>query len=98
MNEDLKKLEVERDAYLSILGQLAKGIYEEKKDGNDAINPSHYLGNHGMEAIDVLRNFMTEEQFYGFVIGNALKYILRHQNKNGLEDLKKAVEYLQKVI
>ena len=57
----------------------------------DNINkPSHYQGRFGMESIDALGNFMTPEQLKGFYLGNALKYILRHQKKNGLEDLKKA--------
>lgn len=33
---------------------------------------------------------MTPEQLKGFFLGNALKYQLRYQNKNGIEDLKKA--------
>lgn len=57
---------------------------------DNANNPSHYQGNYGMESIDVLRNFMTPEQLKGFHLGNALKYHLRYQKKNGLEDLQKA--------
>ena len=30
----------------------------------------------------------------GFVTGNIIKYIVRYKNKNGIEDLKKAKEYL----
>jgi len=30
--------------------------------------------------------------------GNALKYLLRHSSKNGIEDLKKAVHYIEKKI
>ena len=57
----------------------------------DIINkPSPYQGRYGMESIDALRNFMTPEQLKGFFLGNSLKYLLRHQKKNGLEDLKKA--------
>ena len=57
----------------------------------DNVNkPNHYQGRYGMESIDALRNFMTPEQMKGFYLGNALKYLLRHQKKNGLEDLKKA--------
>nr|DAV92834.1 MAG TPA: nucelotide kinase [Caudoviricetes sp.] len=57
-------------------------------------NPSHYQGRYGMESIDALRNFMTDEQMKGFYLGNSLKYILRHQKKNGLEDLKRLVRTL----
>lgn len=65
----------------------------------DNINkPSHYQGRFGMESIDVLRNFMTPEQLKGFYLGNALKYQLRFQKKNGLEDLKKARKNLDWLI
>ena len=61
-------------------------------------NPSHYQGRYGMESIDALRNFMTPERLKGFYLGNALKYQLRFQKKNGLEDLKKARKNLDWLI
>lgn len=61
-------------------------------------NPSHYQGRYGMQSIDALRNFMTPEQLEGFYLGNALKYQLRFQKKNGLEDLKKARKNLEWLI
>lgn len=65
----------------------------------DNINkPSHYQGRFGMESINALRNFMTDEQLKVFLMGNSLKYILRHQKKNGLEDLKKARKNLDWLI
>ena len=65
----------------------------------DNVNkPSHYQGRYGMESIDALRNFMTPEQLKGFYLGNNLKYLLRHQKKNGLEDLKKARKNLDWLI
>ena len=51
-----------------------------------------------MQSIDALRNFMTPEQLKGFYLGNALKYQLRFQKKNGLEDLKKARKNLDWLI
>jgi hypothetical protein len=41
---------------------------------------------------------MTPEQLKGFYLGNALKYHLRFQKKNGLEDLKKARKNLDWLI
>lgn len=70
-----------------------------KPEKNDNVNkPSHYQGRFGMESIDALRNFMTLEQLKGFYLGNALKYLLRHQKKNGIEDLKKARKNLDWLI
>lgn len=34
----------------------------------------------------------------GFLEGNIIKYVDRHSRKNGLEDLKKAKHYLDKLI
>ena len=60
---------------------------------DDVNNPSHYQGANGLEAIDVVHNFVGS--LFGasaFFWGNAIKYMLRFQKKNGLEDLKKARE------
>lgn len=34
----------------------------------------------------------------GYLEGNVIKYVSRYKNKNGLEDLKKARHYLDKLI
>ena len=59
---------------------------------NDPINPNHYK-NLKIEPID----FITENNF-SYCIGNVIKYISRYENKNGVEDLKKAKWYLVKQI
>ena len=65
-----------------------------EKDVHDAVtNPKHYQGIHGLEVIEVHKNFLTEEELRGYYKGNALKYLLRERNKNGLEDLKKARQH-----
>lgn len=61
----------------------------------DAVNhPSHYCKN-GLECIDVIKSELTPEQYKGYLYGNVLKYMWRWQDKNGLEDLKKAAHYLE---
>lgn len=68
----------------------------ENVQKEDNVNyPSHYISANGLETIDVIQAFGDIE---GFCIGNALKYICRWKNKNGIEDLKKAVWYLNKII
>ena len=47
---------------------------------------------HAMEA------WMTQDQFAGFLRGNAIKYLARCDDKGGVEDLKKARHYLDKLI
>ena len=38
------------------------------------------------------------ENDIGFCEGNAIKYITRHKDKNGAEDIKKAIHYLEFVL
>lgn len=63
---------------------------------NDKVNsPKHYkLRGLDIEAIDVIRGALTEDEFRGFCKGNVLKYTIREGHKNGDEDLKKAKKYL----
>lgn len=39
----------------------------------------------------------TKEEFIGFLRGNAHKYLDRYKDKNGVEDLKKAIHYIEKL-
>lgn len=70
------------------------------EEGNlkiDKVNsPDHYkLRGLDIEAIDVIRGALTEDEFRGFCKGNVLKYTIREGHKNGDEDLKKAKKYLE---
>jgi hypothetical protein len=56
----------------------------------DPVNPAHYKGDLVMRII--------ERFSLGFRLGNVVKYILRHSDKAGLEDLKKARWYLDREI
>ena len=62
---------------------------------NDNVNhPSHY--NEGkIECIEYIKDKFTDEELYGFCIGNAIKYITRAEHKGKKEeDLKKAIWYI----
>lgn len=63
----------------------------------DKINPDHYKYG-GIETIDYIRAKLTAQQFHGFLAGNVIMYISRHQKKNGVEDLQKAQWYLNRLI
>ena len=60
-------------------------------------NPSHY-GQGSIECIDYIEDFLTKEEFIGYLRGNIAKYLHRWRYKNGLEDLKKAQWYQNKLI
>lgn len=58
----------------------------------DKIKPKYYhKGN-----VDTIQ-FCIENDL-DFLQGNVVKYVVRYKNKNGLEDLNKAMEYLKRLI
>lgn len=63
----------------------------------DAVNsPQHYQFFPDLEAIVVIARSMTQEQFYGYCLGNRLKYRLRAGNKDKLEqDIAKSDKYVE---
>ena len=66
----------------------------------DAVNhPKHYQSKSGLEVIDVIDAF-TEglEGTEAVCTANVLKYVCRWKQKNGLEDLQKAMWYLNHLI
>lgn len=78
---------------------LESNIAEKDNNDNHAdekINhPKHYndlpakcLCGRSIECIDIVRHM-------DFSIGNAIKYLWRFENKNGVEDLKKAIWYIE---
>ena len=68
-------------------------------NGDNIISPNHYASDKGFEVFDVQEAFIHELK--GMAASywcNIVKYILRFQRKNGVEDLKKAKYYLEKLI
>lgn len=64
----------------------------------DNVNhPAHYETGK-FECIDVIKETQGIGATMNFCVCNALKYIYRHRNKNGVEDIKKADWYLKKYI
>lgn len=59
--------------------------------------PDHYKKG-GMQPIDIFRAKLTAKEFKGFCKANIIKYVLRADYKNGLEDYKKALVYLNWII
>lgn len=60
---------------------------------NDVVNnPLHYTQG-AIEVIDFI-----EDQDLDYREGNVIKYVCRYKYKNGLEDLKKAQWYLNRLI
>lgn len=58
--------------------------------------PVHY-GQGNIECIDYIEDFLTEEEFIGYLRGNIAKYLHRWRYKNGQQDLDKANWYLERL-
>lgn len=70
---------------------------EEKPDMVN--HPKHYTsGALGIEVINTMEMCTTREEFIGYLRCNALKYISRFENKNGLEDVKKCAWYVKRYL
>ncbi len=65
---------------------------------SDVVNhPSHYTQGK-IECIEAIEEALGAEGFKGYCTGNAIKYLWRWQHKNGVEDLKKAQWYINRLI
>jgi hypothetical protein len=65
----------------------------------DMVNsPAHYTDG-GIETIDFIQAKLDDEQFYGYCLGNALKYLSRAGKKGDWrEDLSKARWYINRAL
>lgn len=75
------------------------GNHPEVLGVKDMVNsPSHYTqGN--IECIDAIAEVVKHlDGMEAMCTGNAIKYLWRWRHKNGVEDLKKAVWYIQRMI
>ncbi len=70
---------------------------ELSKLQEDMINHPRHYNESGIECIDALQA-MLGDGFNAYLQGNIAKYLWRFKYKNGIEDLKKAQWYLNKLI
>ena len=65
---------------------------------SDPVNPLHYKKG-DIECIDAIEAAVTGlSGMDAMCTGNALKYLWRWKSKNGIEDLRKASWYIQRII
>ena len=66
------------------------------------LNKTQIGGNHytskAVQPWEAMQAWMSHQEFTGFLRGNVIKYIARCNDKGGIEDLKKARHYLDKLI
>lgn len=91
MRESIK---IEQEAEL---GSEIERVLSDRDPYTDPVaRPAHYQSEGGLEAIDVIKAFVPDPHSY--YMGNVLKYVMRHLQKNGKQDLEKAKWYLTVMI
>jgi hypothetical protein len=81
-----------------VVDEMMEMIPDSINNPEDSINhPTHYTSGK-IEVIDYIQDKLTPEQFEGFCIGVVMQYISRYRLKGGMDDLKKAVWYLNRII
>jgi hypothetical protein len=77
---------------------VARSIEAARVEERDAVNnPEHYKTG-GIECIDAMQAMLSDEEFIGYLRGNIFKYQWRYKHKNGVEDLRKADWYAQRLV
>jgi len=76
---------------------LAKPFVPSTKADDLQVGGDHYK-NMGVQPWKAMESWMTPEQFAGFLRGNAIKYLARCDAKGGIDDIKKAKHYIDKLI
>ena len=82
------------------LPEQATSSDNERAVAHDSVNhPAHYTAG-GIECIDCIESMIApiKNPTYAFLTGQSLKYLARYTMKNGVEDLKKARWYLDRLI
>tara|TARA_R100000315_G_scaffold59784_1_gene35821 strand:+ start:486 stop:785 length:300 start_codon:yes stop_codon:yes gene_type:complete len=77
--------------------EMIRDKIKEVRVQMDYVNhPPHYNASK-IETIDIIES-ATEHGFEYYLQGNIIKYMVRYRHKNGIQDLKKAQWYLNKLI
>ena len=73
-------------------------IAELFDDVEDYVNSPPHYGQGRIECIEYIKDFLSDDEYTGYLRGNIAKYLHRWRYKNGIEDLKKARWYLEALI
>jgi len=76
---------------------MIRKLKEVEHKEQDMVNSPIHYNKAGIETIDALEAMLVDGFDY-YLQGNIVKYIWRYRYKNGIEDLKKAQWYLNKLI
>lgn len=80
------------------VNEARRAVEEEATVNHRQVGGRHYVAM-DVQPWSAMQAWMSGEQFSGFLIGNAIKYLARAGKKGGLrEDLEKARHYIDKAL
>mgnify|MGYP003112746798 CR=1 FL=1 len=95
VTEKVKEKEIES---MSRRREIEIEIEDTRMHQFDNVNrPIHYAAG-SIECIDAIEAQLSSEEFRGYLKGNVIKYLWREKHKGGIESLKKAKWYLNRII
>lgn len=81
------------------ISQVVKCSEEaEAQQVADNVNSPNHYASQSIECIVAMEAMLSPEEFIGYLRGNIFKYQWRYKQKNGIEDLKKAQWYQNKLL
>lgn len=95
--EEESMASMQSKAYAAWADDEEKILDEFYADKADMVNSPPHYNQAGVECIEAIRA-ATDEGYEYYLQGNIIKYLWRYRYKNGVEDLKKAQWYLNKLI
>lgn len=95
--EDCKHFDVDENEYPCLECQNNLGHADRFEPIEEINHPDRYKSGK-YECIDVMQDIYGKDAVKYFCIGNAFKYIWRFEKKNGVQDLQKAIWYLNKCV
>ena len=76
------------------MGSCISAILDaEREELSRQIGGDHYK-KLSPQPIDLLKSWLSPDEYAGFLRGNVIKYLARYKEKGGVQDLEKAQQYL----
>lgn len=90
---------VDGELVLVYLAEYNRGIVNNNRIDKNVNQPNHYMiGDTGLECKDFISAWVGKGNYGVFCFCNIMKYLVRAEKKNKLEDYKKALKYLDMII
>nr|WP_252894818.1 DUF3310 domain-containing protein [Liquorilactobacillus satsumensis] len=69
-----------------------------ESEGMSKLRLDYYKGKNGDDLFWFFETFLPKQWVIGFYVLNVIKYVVRHEGKNGVEDLGKAKTYVERLV